>query len=312
MKVLGSIAKLNKYFFVICAIVLGLLLAALVSKDLYLAVYVINGPSGSITSRILSQVYLLKDLISRYDSGEASDAIISELDKDIRILRIKQVLKKRHMDMLRPVEVKKLAENVSYLKKILYNQSIEMTTNHSERNIIGDYLRTNHHHAGNKTAQFLYDTVKVLCYIPVSKDKLSKYGRLIWNTWAHNCNKLIFFAEKLPPKNSTEFSLPIVDLQIPDSGSNNLTDKMYASMQYLYEHHLKEYDWFMKADSDTYVIAENPALSIVRLQAESGNLFWAAFFYDCSKWVHEWRCWLCIFQRGSQKIRGARSRATLQ
>ena len=88
---------------------------------------------------------------------------------------------------------------------------------------------------GDKTAankRFLYDTVKVLCYIPISKDKLSKYGRLIWNTWGHHCNKLIFFAEKLPAKNSTEFSLPIVDLQIPDSGSNNLTDKMFASMQY--------------------------------------------------------------------------------
>ena len=71
------------------------------------------------------------------------------------------------------------------------------------------------------------------------------------NTWGKRCNKLIFFTE------TEHQGYPTVELGIPDTGSNNLTYKMFVPMKYLHDHHLNDFDWFIKADTDTYLIVEN-------------------------------------------------------
>ena len=45
-------------------------------------------------------------------------------------------------------------------------------------------------------------------------------------------------------------------LDIPDK-RQTLTDKTVFIHQYLYTHYLSQFDWFLKADDDTYVIMEN-------------------------------------------------------
>lgn len=105
--------------------------------------------------------------------------------------------------------------------------------------------------ADNSTADKLFNKVWVLCYIPCTNKSFESKARLIMNTWGKHCNKLILFTR------TDHRGFPTVALGIPDTGSYNLTHKMFVSMKYLHDHHLNEFDWFIKADTDTYVIVEN-------------------------------------------------------
>ena len=51
-------------------------------------------------------------------------------------------------------------------------------------------------------------------------------------------------------------TLPFIVTPV-EHGRDHLTAKTMAAFDYVYKHHLDEYDWFLKADDDTYVIVEN-------------------------------------------------------
>ena len=46
-------------------------------------------------------------------------------------------------------------------------------------------------------------------------------------------------------------------LGLIENGSMSLTHKIFACMDHLHNHYVDDYDWFLKADADTYVIMEN-------------------------------------------------------
>ena len=70
------------------------------------------------------------------------------------------------------------------------------------------------------------------------------------NTWGSHCDKLIFLSSEEDP------DLGAVDLNI-EEGRQNLWGKVKEGFRYCYDHHFQEYDWFVKADDDTFMIIEN-------------------------------------------------------
>lgn len=93
-------------------------------------------------------------------------------------------------------------------------------------------------------ADDLFESVKVLCLVLTYPANHKKKARHVMNTWGKRCNKILFITLEAEP------GLPTILVDVPN-GRDYLWDKMREGLKYAYEHHLDEFDWFMKADDDT-------------------------------------------------------------
>ncbi|XP_030377745.1 glycoprotein-N-acetylgalactosamine 3-beta-galactosyltransferase 1-like [Scaptodrosophila lebanonensis] len=90
--------------------------------------------------------------------------------------------------------------------------------------------------------------VRILCFVLASPDDNKAIH--VKRTWGKRCNILLFMSSV------SDKELPTVKLPV-DEGRHNLFKKVKESFKYVYEHHIKDADWFVKADDDTYMIVEN-------------------------------------------------------
>lgn len=127
-----------------------------------------------------------------------------------------------------------------------------------------------HEHENSTVAQKLYNEVRVLCWIMTTpKNHLTK-ARHVQRTWGKRCNKLIFMSSVADEKIGS-IALPVSE------GRNNLWAKTKEAHKYIYKHHLNDYDWFFKADDDTYSIVENLRLLLYPYAADTPIYFGCKF-----------------------------------
>lgn len=98
----------------------------------------------------------------------------------------------------------------------------------------------------------LFHQVRILCLVLTTESNHKSKAIHVKNTWGRRCNKLIFAS------NVTDFELGALKLQTkaPDS-FGLLWAKTKNAMKYAYENLYNDYDWFYKADDDSYAIMDN-------------------------------------------------------
>ncbi|XP_061182117.1 glycoprotein-N-acetylgalactosamine 3-beta-galactosyltransferase 1-like [Saccostrea echinata] len=111
-----------------------------------------------------------------------------------------------------------------------------------------DHFR--HSDVNEVIARGLSKKVRILCWIMTSPKNLDGKATAVKNTWAKRCNKALFFSSE------TNASFPTIGLNTTE-GRQHLTAKTIQAFRYCYEHYGNQFDWFLKADDDTYMIVEN-------------------------------------------------------
>uniref|UniRef100_A0AAG5D7H2 Glycoprotein-N-acetylgalactosamine 3-beta-galactosyltransferase 1 n=2 Tax=Anopheles atroparvus TaxID=41427 RepID=A0AAG5D7H2_ANOAO len=117
---------------------------------------------------------------------------------------------------------------------------------------VGQYVAHEEGHAleNASLAQQLQREVRILCWVMTNPDNHKKKALHVKRTWAKRCNKVLFMSSQADPLLES-VALPVGE------GRDNLWAKTKEAFKYIYQHHLEEADWFLKADDDTYVIVEN-------------------------------------------------------
>ena len=73
---------------------------------------------------------------------------------------------------------------------------------------------------------------------------LAARAKSVKDTRGKRCNMLLFFSSK------ADSSFPAIGLNV-EEGSDRLFNKTSASLRYIYQRHINDADWFLKADDDT-------------------------------------------------------------
>lgn len=94
-------------------------------------------------------------------------------------------------------------------------------------------------------ADELNKNIRVLCWILTTPENHKTKAIHVQKTWGKKCNKLLFMSTQYDRNIEGLVALPVKE------GRGTLWDKTRSALQYIYNHHFNEADWFIKADDDS-------------------------------------------------------------
>lgn len=93
---------------------------------------------------------------------------------------------------------------------------------------------------------------RILCAVFTHKANFESKAAAVNKTWGNRCHKTIYISGRLN-ENEKSSNLNIAYLDIPETNRLNLTLKTISTILYANNHLVDEFDWFLKADDDTYI-----------------------------------------------------------
>ncbi|XP_050072054.1 glycoprotein-N-acetylgalactosamine 3-beta-galactosyltransferase 1-like [Anopheles maculipalpis] len=116
------------------------------------------------------------------------------------------------------------------------------------------------------------ERVRVLCWVMTTPANHQDKVIHVKATWGARCNKLLIMSS-VADSTVDSIALPVHE------GREGLWNKTREAFRYIYTHHLEEYDWFFKADDDTYVVVENLRYFLYPYSPELPIYFGSKFRY---------------------------------
>ena len=111
--------------------------------------------------------------------------------------------------------------------------------------------------------------MRVLCLILTSPRHFQTRAAAVNETWAPRCDRYFFIAESyenntnLQPTN-LKVQLPVAPIKNITAGYRHLTQKSTLAFLFAYEYYFNDFDWFVKADDDTFLIVEHLKIFLSR------------------------------------------------
>lgn len=112
--------------------------------------------------------------------------------------------------------------------------------------------------------QFKAHEPTILCLILTTKNNLlNKRTQTVYDTWAHKCDdhKFILLIPGKQVNTRVEEKMNNFTLLQPErllvDSYGKLSDKVFNMFIDAYNHNINQFDWFLKADDDTFVFVDN-------------------------------------------------------
>uniref|UniRef100_A0A1I8MCZ9 N-acetylgalactosaminide beta-1,3-galactosyltransferase n=1 Tax=Musca domestica TaxID=7370 RepID=A0A1I8MCZ9_MUSDO len=122
-----------------------------------------------------------------------------------------------------------------------------------------DGIVTSKHGLKTSFGESFHNNTRVLCWIMTQPENHLIKAIHIRHTWGRRCNKLLFISSKEDNVLQT-IALPV------EEGRQHLWEKTKLALKYVYDHHLNDADWFLKADDDTSHSSNEPVYFGCKLQ----------------------------------------------
>lgn len=119
--------------------------------------------------------------------------------------------------------------------------------------------------------------IRILCFLNSRPATHGTRAVHIRETWGKHCDKL-FFASTL-----TDVNLGAIGFNVSDD-HDSMWGKEKLMLQFIYKHHLNDYDWFLKADDDTFSIIENLRYLLAAYSRDNPIYIGYKFKWESFKW----------------------------